>query len=116
VCNRSDERAVEVKKQAEANMPTDIPVLPNIQAEAPSPDLIKYQISAGAREAALFYQAEMPKNQWVASQQHLVRPDMAVLSYAKENRRATIIIHQDGRTGTRIMITVTALGETRVMR
>jgi hypothetical protein len=101
---------VEAEKQAEPNMPTDIPVLPNIQAEVPSPDLIKYQVRAGAREAARFYQAEMPANQWVASQQHLVRSDVAVLSYAKEDRRATIIIHQNGRTETRIMITVTALG------
>jgi hypothetical protein len=91
-------------------MPTDIPVLPNIRPEVPSPDLIKYQIPASAREAVQFYQAEMPKNQWVASQQHLVRPDVAVLSYAKEDRRATIIIHQDGRMETRVMITVTALG------
>jgi hypothetical protein len=92
-------------------MPTDIPLLPNTQPEAPSPDLIKYQIAVGARAAAMFYQTEMPKNKWVASQQHLVRADRAVLSYAKENRQATIIIHQDDRRGTRIMITVTALEE-----
>ena len=89
-------------------MPTDIPLLPNIQAEAPSPNLIKYQISAGARDAARFYQDEMPKHQWVAAEQHLIRGNVAVLAYAKEERRATIIIHQDAYSGTRIMITVTA--------
>ena len=88
-------------------MPTDIPILPNIQAEVPSPDLIKYRVSVGAGNAAQFYQAEMPKNRWVASQDHLIRADLAVLSYAKEGRRATIIIHQDGRAETRVMITVT---------
>jgi hypothetical protein len=90
-------------------MPTDIPILPNIQAEVPAPDLIKYQSPADACDAAQFYRAEMPRNQWVASQQHLVRADRAVLCYAKEDRQATIIIHQDDRRGTRIMITVTAL-------
>jgi hypothetical protein len=61
----------------------------------------------GAQQAALFYQAEMPRHQWVISQQHLVQPSLAVLSFAKEARQATIIIHQDGRAGTRIMISVT---------
>jgi hypothetical protein len=88
-------------------MPVDIPILPNIQAEVPSPNLIKVQSAYGARDAAQFYQAEMPKNQWVASQQHLVQADLAVLSFAKDERRATIIIHQDSRASTRIMITVT---------
>lgn len=91
-------------------MPPDIPILPNTRPEAPSPNLIKYQIAAGARDAALFYQAEMPKNQWVDSQEHLIRADLAVLSYAKGDKRATIIIHQDGGSGTRIMITVTEPG------
>ena len=99
--------AVDASKQMEYAMPIDIPILPGTQAEVPSPDLIKYRVAAGACDAARFYQAEMPKNQWVAFQDHLIRADLAVLSYAKEGRRATIIIHQDGRVGTRVMITVT---------
>jgi hypothetical protein len=90
-------------------MPTDIPLLPNTKAEVPSPNLIKVQSASGAWDAAQFYQAEMLKYQWVAAQQHLVRADLAVLSFAKEDRRATIIIHQDGGAKTRIMITVTDL-------
>lgn len=97
-------------------MPIDIPILPNIQAEVPSPNLIKYQSAAGAFDAAQFYQAEMPKNKWVASQQHLIRADLAVLSFAKDERRATIIIHQDGRRETRVMITVTAVKENETRR
>jgi hypothetical protein len=91
-------------------VPMDIPILPNTKTEVPAPDLIKYQASTDARDTALFYQAEMPKNQWVAVQQHLVRANLAVLSYAKADRRATIIIHQDAGAGTRVMISVTAQG------
>jgi hypothetical protein len=91
-------------------MPHDIPIPPNIQATIPSPNLIKYQVQTGAQDTARFYEAEMPKNQWMVSQQHLVETDLAVLSFAKEAKQATIIIHQGDGTGTRVMITVTALG------
>jgi hypothetical protein len=39
--------AAGVARQAERNMPIDIPILPDTQADVPSPNLIKYQISAG---------------------------------------------------------------------
>jgi hypothetical protein len=104
--DRPDGRTVDATKETKSNMPADIPLLPNIHAEAPSPNLIKYRIALGARDAAQFYQVEMPKNQWVAFEEHLIRADLAVLSFAKADKRATIIIHQDGGTDTRIMITV----------
>jgi hypothetical protein len=84
----------------------DVPILPNIQAETPSPNLIKYKVPASAGDAVRFYQAEMPRYDWAVQQKHLIRPDLAVLSYAKDGKRATIIIHQDGEALTRIMITI----------
>jgi hypothetical protein len=108
--DRITDAAADATRQTELNMPTDIPILPNSQALVPSPNLIKCRSAAGAQDAAQFYQVEMPKRQWVASQQHLVQADLAVLSYAKDSRQATIIIHHDDGAGTRIMIMVTAPG------
>jgi hypothetical protein len=84
----------------------DIPILPDTQAEIPSPNLIKYQVPASAGDAVRFYQLEMPRNDWAAHQQHLIRPELAVLSYVKDSKRATIIIHQDNELRTRVMITL----------
>jgi hypothetical protein len=80
--------------------------LPDTRVDVPSPNLIKYQPAIGAAEAARFYQAEMPTHQWMVSQSPLIRTNLAVLSYVKDGRRATIIIHQDETVRTRIMITI----------
>jgi len=84
----------------------DIPIVPDSQAESPSPNLIRYQVANGAGDAVRFYQDEMPKNDWQVSSSHLIRPGVAVLSYCKDGRRATIIIHQDDSLRTRVMITI----------
>ena len=84
----------------------DIPIVPDVRAESPSPNLIKYQIANGAGDPVRFYQEEMPKNNWRVSTSHLIRPGLAILSYHKEGRRATIIIHQDDTLRTRVMITL----------
>jgi hypothetical protein len=84
----------------------DIPILPDSQIDIPAPNLIRYQIADGAGGAIHFYQIKMPENDWLTSQSHLIRPNLAVLSYHKNGKRATIIIHQDEAVCTRIMITI----------
>jgi hypothetical protein len=84
----------------------DIPIVPDSQVDLPAPNLIKYQIADGAENAIRFYQVKMPEHDWLTSQNHLIRPNLAVLSYHKNGKRATIIIHQDETVRTRIMITI----------
>jgi hypothetical protein len=91
---------------ADRGLAGDIPILAESQAEIPSPSLIKYRAPASAGATVRFYQLEMPRNDWAAYQEHLIRPHLAVLSYTKDGRRATIIIHQDGDALTRVLITV----------
>jgi hypothetical protein len=85
--------------------PHDIPILSDT-VDVPSPNLIKYHTAQDAGDTVQFYQVEMPKNDWQASQKHLIRPNLAVLSYRKDGRWATIIIQQDEATRTRVMITI----------
>jgi hypothetical protein len=83
----------------------DICVPPNTEVEVSSPRLVKYRTTSGVDDAMRFYQTEMPKNGWKASEGHLIKPDTAVLYYIKSHEMATVIITQDGGR-TKVMISI----------
>ena len=81
----------------------DIPVLAHCTAET-WPGLVKYRIASSIDSAVQFYRDEMPKNGWSAMDGMLIQPHIAVLSYAKDDKVATIIMNRDRTVKTMVVI------------
>lgn len=82
----------------------DIPIWPGSNVEFPCVNLIRYCTGAAPDDVSRFYQAEMPRYGWVVDRGTWAQGDQAVLCYEKSGRTMAIIIDQDHRRRTRVMI------------
>jgi hypothetical protein len=83
----------------------DIPMLPDAQVELSSPGLVSYGTASSVADAARFYQAEMPKQDWIAAEGNKVLDSNAVLNYNKGSETANIVIGSD-ESGTKVWISI----------
>jgi hypothetical protein len=83
----------------------DIPMLPDARVELSSPGLVSYWTASSVADAARFYQAEMPKQDWIAAEGNKVLDSNAVLNYNKGSEAANIVIGGDA-SGTKVWISI----------
>jgi hypothetical protein len=86
----------------------DIPMLPDAKIEFSLPGMIAYSTQSSVEDATKFYQADMPKNGWKATEGgETLMEDFALLAYTKGGDKANIMISKDeSKAGTSIMITI----------
>lgn len=101
---------ITIEPPAEAEAQTagrdDIPMLPDAKVEIAAADIINYRTASSVKDAAQFYEDEMPKNGWTADEGNMVFDENALLSYNKGDETASIIIGSD-EEGTSIFISIT---------
>jgi hypothetical protein len=90
--------------EAQAGGREDIPMLPDAAVEFGSAEFISYGTASSVADAAQFYQDEMPKNGWTASEDSMVFDENALLHYNKGGETADVIISIDD--GTNVLITI----------
>lgn len=84
----------------------DVPMLPDAQVEFSSPEFISYRTASSVKDAAQFYQDEMPQNGWTAEEDNLILDDGAFLNYTKAGETAGVIIGAE-ENETNVLITIT---------
>lgn len=84
----------------------DIPMLPDANIEFSSAELITYLTGSSVADAAAFYEDQMPANGWTVAEGSMAMEDMAMMSYQKDNRLASIIISVTDEEGTSILISL----------
>jgi hypothetical protein len=100
--------AIEPPAEAEAQTGgrEDVALLSDAQIQFSSAELISYQTASSVKDAAQFYENEMPKNGWSAKEGNMVLDESAVLGYNKGSETASVIIGTDqGKTSVLISIT-----------
>ena len=84
----------------------DIPQLPDAEVMSAMDTFIMYTTGSGVKEAADFYEQEMPANGWDTEGESMVMDDAAFLSYTKDGATVSIIISADETEGTSVMISI----------
>jgi hypothetical protein len=100
--------AIEPPAEAEAQTGgrEDLALLSDAQIQFSSAELISYLTASSVKDAAQFYENEMPKNGWSAKEGNMVLDESAVLGYNKGSETASVIIGTDqGKTSVMISIT-----------
>ncbi len=100
---------ITIEPPAEAEAQTgreDIPILPDADMEFASAEFISYRTATGVKDAAQFYQDEMPKNGWTADETNMVLDESAILNYNKEGETANIIVSTDEEI-TSVLVSIT---------
>jgi len=104
-------KPITIEPPAEAKAQTggreDMPKLPDAKVELSTSELVSYRTGSSIKDAAQFYETEMPKNGWTAgeSNQDLIMDDSAILSYTKAGETANVIVNKDDK-GTSVMISI----------
>ena len=83
----------------------DIPMLSDAAVEFSSAEFISYRTASSVADATQFYQDEMPKNGWTASEDSMIFDENALLHYNKGGETADVIISID-ENGTNVLITI----------
>jgi hypothetical protein len=74
--------------------------------EFASAEFINYRTATSIKDAAQFYQDEMPKNGWTADETNMVLDDSAILKYNKEGEAANIIVSTEEEV-TSVLVSIT---------
>jgi hypothetical protein len=100
---------ITIEPPAEAEAQTagrdDIPMLGDANIDFSSAEFISYSTGSRVKDAAQFYENEMPKNGWTANEANMVLADNAVLNYNKGGETANVIVSTD-ENGTSVIITI----------
>ena len=100
---------IDIQPPAEAEAQTggrsDIPMLADADVDFSSGDFISYHTASSIRDAAQFYEAEMPAKGWTAKEdENLVLDETAILNYNKGDETVAVMISKDEQ-GTNVLIT-----------
>jgi len=97
--------------KAQAGGREDIPMLSDAKVEFSSAEFVSYKTASSVKDAAQFYEDEMPKKGWTAGENNkdMIMDESAILSYTKEGETASIIIGSDEKEKgtTNVMISIT---------
>ena len=104
-------KPITIEPPAEAKAQTggraDLPKLPDAKIELSTSELISYRTASSVKDAANFYETEMPNNGWAAGENNkdLIMDESAILSYTKAGEKANVIVSKDDK-GTSVMISI----------
>ncbi len=100
-------QAIKIEPPADCQGPAeDIPVMADATEKSTFGSMIMYKTTSTFREVVDFYQQEMPGKGWKASSEEpLIMEQMAMLTYEKEGRKASITITVEGNQVS-VMISV----------
>jgi hypothetical protein len=100
---------ITIEPPAEAEAQTsgrdDIPMLGDANIDFSSAEFVSYLTASRVKDAAQFYEDEMPKNGWTANETNMVLDDNAILNYNKGGETANVIVSA-GENGTSVLITI----------
>ncbi len=93
--------------KAQAGGRADIPKTPDAKIELSTGEMMSYRTASSVKDAANFYETEMPNNGWTAGENNkdLIMDESAILSYTKAGETANVIVGKDDK-GTSVMISI----------